>query len=157
MICIDCGDREQISLELKVYLSLRDVFINDNFHIAYSDIVKRGWFKNGNSFGERINLYGMRGYMSKFYLRDCIVTVYFNIDGKILIIKDISKDRDSSKTKEDILKFIGSNLKLGFITNNYLPLFSGLFTFTLSLLSTRGLVPISFNLFFHVTEGRLRP
>ncbi len=108
---LDCGDREQISLELKVYLSLRDVFINDNFHIAYSDIVRRGWFKNGNSFGERIDLYGMRGYMSKFYLRDCIVTVYFfNIDGKILIIKDISKDRDSSKTKEDILKFIVKNL-----------------------------------------------
>ncbi len=44
-------------------------------------------------------------------LRDCIVTVYFfNIDGKILIIKDISKDRDSSKTKEEILKFIVKNL-----------------------------------------------
>jgi len=110
---LECGDRDSISLRLKVYYSLFDVFSENDFNISYRDVARYGWFIKDNSFVEKIDFYGLDGYMSKDYNGECIVTNYFfKVDGKVLFIKDFSKDSAISKKKRGILEYIIKNLRV---------------------------------------------
>jgi hypothetical protein len=110
----ECGDKNSINIKLRVYYSLPDVFSDNDFNVTYGDVARYGWFKKSNSFADKINLYGLSGYMSRRYSSNgCIITDYFfKVDGKVLFIESLSKDKEVSKNKSEILKAIIKNLKV---------------------------------------------
>ena len=116
----------RFNLKLKVYYSLWDVFVDENFY-NYKDVTKRGWFKpNSNHFVEPVNLFGLRGYKKTIGAEGCgVVTYFFKINGKILVIKEpfdenppIIKDNKKLPTnlkikdRKEIIKYIIENIRV---------------------------------------------
>ncbi|NOZ91615.1 MAG: hypothetical protein GXO60_10075 [Epsilonproteobacteria bacterium] len=116
----------RFNLKLKVYNSLRDVFVDENFY-NYKDVTKRGWFKhNNNHFVKHVNLFGVKGYKKTIGAEGCgIVTYFFKINGKIVVIKEpfdnnppIIKDNKKLpnnlkiKDRKEIIRYIIENIRV---------------------------------------------
>jgi hypothetical protein len=115
----------RFDLRLKVYYSLLDAFVDNNFD-NYKEITKNGWFKGENEIFKKINYFGLKGYVNRIGVEGCGINSYiFKINGKILVIQEpfnknlpiVKNQKELPKNlelpdKKEIIKYIIKNLRL---------------------------------------------
>ena len=115
----------RFDLKLKVYYSLWDVFVDEDFY-NYKELTQRGWFKPNTNFVKPINFFGLKGYKYTTGAEGCgINSYYFKVNGKIIVIKEpfdenppiVKKNKKiptnlKIKDKQEIIRYIIENMRV---------------------------------------------